>query len=354
MELPVLAGRIKHQRLSTLCERVGVSFEVGLDPHRVFDREAENHGSSYGRRMKSIADHVRKGGSLADALKAQGNYFPEHFAEMIEGGERTGRLDRVLERLSDYYQQLADFRKIFVNSILWPLVQLGIAIIVVGLMIYLPAVMLPADSEGRRDLLGIGLVGEDGLVKYAIAVAAATVAATILCMLANRGYFSFLLDVFARVPRLGRSIRIFAEARFVQTLSLSIESGIDAWSAVDLSFQSAGTPQFRRKAEPAKNAILQGRDIHSVLSDARLFQRDTLEAVELGEASGRLAETLDKHFRQLKSQVKSSMAIITYLASALIWASIAALLIVIIFRVFSMYVDGLGDAANQTISGGQF
>lgn len=349
----MLAGRIKHQKLSTLCERVGVSFEVGLDPHRVFDREAENHGTSYGRRMRSVADHVRKGGSLADAVKAQGNYFPEHFAEMIEGGERTGRLDRVLERLSDYYQQMADFRKIFMSSILWPMVQLGIAILVIGLMIYLPAVIVPSDSEAQRDLLGIGLVGEEGLMKYSIMVGAGIVAVIVISMLSNRGYFSFVLDLLARIPRFGRSIRVFAEARFVQTLSLAIESGIDAWSAVDLSFQSAGTPQFRGRAESAKNAILQGRDIHSVMSDSKLFQKDTLEAVELGEASGRLAETLDKHFRQLKSQVKSSMATITYLASALIWASIAAVLILIIIKVFSMYADGLEDAATQTITGGQ-
>ncbi|MEL6106477.1 MAG: type II secretion system F family protein [Planctomycetota bacterium] len=349
----MLAGRIKHQKLSTLCERVGVSFEVGLDPHRVFDREAENHGASYGRRMRSVAEHVRKGGSLADAVKAQGNYFPVHFAELIEGGERTGRLDRVLERLSDYYQQMADFRKIFVSSILWPMVQLGIAIVVIGLMIYLPAVIMPSDSDAQRDLIGIGLVGEKGLIKYVIIVGAGIATVTFISILGNRGYFAFLLDLVARIPRFGRSIRVFAEARFVQTLSLAIESGIDAWSAVDLSFQSAGTPQFRRKSETAKNAILQGRDIHSVLADTKLFQRDTLEAVELGEASGRLAETLDKHFRQLKSQVKSSMATITYLASALIWASIAVVLILIIVRVFSMYASGLEDAASQTITGGQ-
>jgi len=347
----VIAGRIKHQTLSTLCERVGVSFEVGLDPHRVFDREAENHGSTYGRRMKSVAEHVRRGGSLADAVKAQGNYFPRHFGEMIEGGERTGRLDRVLDRLSDYYRQMADFRKIFMSSILWPLVQLGIAICVIGLMIYLPAIMVPENSDQQVDLLGVGLTGYDGLVKYTILVATCIAVVLVLLALGNRGYFSFFVDWVSRIPRFGRSVRIFAEARFVQTLSLAIESGIDAWSAVDLAFQSAGTPQFRSKAEPAKNAILQGRDIHSVLRDTGLFQRDTLEAVELGEASGRLAETLDKHFRQLKSQVKSSMAMITYIASALVWAVIAAVLILIIFRVFSLYVNQLGDAAVQTIGG---
>lgn len=350
----MLAGRINHQTLSTLCERVGISFEVGLDPHRVFDREAENYSNHYGKRMKSVADHVRKGGSLADAVQAQGNYFPDHFAQMIEAGERTGRLDRVLDRLSSYYQQMADFRKLFFSSILWPVAQLVIAILVIALMIYLPSVIVPADSDAQRDLLGIGLVGVPGLITYAIIIATMVGVVCILLAIANRGYFSFLLDWFARVPKLGRVVRVFAEARFVQTLSLGIESGLDAWSAVDLAFQSAGTPQFRSKAESAKQAILQGREMHAVLSETNLFQKDTMEAVELGEASGRLSETLDKHFRQLKSQVNSSMATVTYLTSAIIWAAIAAVLILIIFRVFSLYINNIGDAAANAIDSREF
>ncbi|OYP33921.1 type II secretion system F family protein [Rhodopirellula sp. MGV] len=345
----MLAGRIKPQTLSTLCERVGVSFEVGLDPHRVFAREAENHRSNYGRRMKSVADHVQKGGSLADAVKAQGPYFPEHFAQMIEAGERAGRLDRVLDRLAEYYQQLADFRRIFMNSILWPVIQLVIAVMVIGMMIYLPSVIVPSTSEAETDLLGIGLVGEKGLITYALYVALSAVAVVLFVMAITRGYFNFMTDWFARLPWIGSKLRVFAEARFVQTLALAIESGLDAWSAVDLAFRSAGTPQYSSRAESAKQAILQGREIHTVMQETALFQKDTIEAVELGEASGRLSETLDKHFNHLKTQVRSSMGMITYLASALIWAAIAAVLILIIFRVFSLYINNIGDAAVHAL-----
>ncbi len=326
-----------------------MAFEVGLDPYRVFDREASGAYSLYGRRMRSVADHVREGSSLSDAVKAQGNYFPPHFAEMLEGGEKSGRLDRVLERLAEYYQQLAEFKSVFFSSILWPLVQLVMAVIVVGLMIYLPAVLLPSESKERQDLIGIGLVGESGLFTYAMIVGAAALIVFAIYLLIRNGYLSFVSDWFARIPLLGRNLRVFAEARFVQTLAITIEAGVDAASAIDLSFRSAGTARFASKAQSAKEAILQGREMHTVLADAHLFQEDTIEVVELGEASGRLAESLDKHFHQLKRQVKSSMAKVTYFASALIWILIAALLIIIIFRVFSMYVNGLEDRATDAI-----
>ena len=342
----MITSRIQPRTLSTLCERVGVAFDVGLDPHRVFDRESKNSNSAYGRRMESVATHVKSGGSLADAVKAQGNYFPDHFAEMIEAGEATGRLDRVLERLSTYYHEMAEFRAIFMNSILWPLVQLVIGIMVVGLLIYLPAVITGNDE---LDLLGAGLVGTSGLVTYSLIIGSIGIVVFCIYLLAQGGYLGFTSDWAARLPKVGKTFAIFPEARFVQTLALGIEAGMDAGTAIDLAFRTAGTPRYRAKAENAKDAILQGRDMHSVLGETELFQQETIEAVQLGEESGRLAETLDKHFRYLKSEVKSSMARITYVASGIIWFIVAAALIAIIFRVFSLYVNNLGDSAEKVI-----
>lgn len=348
----MLSTRIENRSLGILCERVGVAFETGLDPHRVFEREAKGGGSLYGRKMQSVAQQIKAGTALSDAVKSQGNYFPPHFAEMIEGGEKSGKLDRVLDRLSVYYQDLSEFRSIFLNSILWPIVQATLAVAIVGLLIYLPAVLMPDAPLERQDLVGLGLVGERGLVIYLSIVAAIVAALAVTFVLTKNGAFGFLSDWLARIPWVGSSLKVFAEARFVQTLALTIDAGVDAASAVDLSFRSAGTSQFTSQAEAAKVAIKQGRDMHSVLADTRLFQEDTLEVIELGEASGRLAESLDKHFNRLKTQVRSSMAKLTYLASSVIWFVVAAALIFIIFRVFSLYVNGLGERGTNLITGG--
>ena len=293
--------------------------------------------------MRAVAEHVRKGGSLADAIKTQGNFFPDHFGEMIEAGERTGRLDKVLDRMADYYQNLADFRSAFLSSIMWPVVQLTLAVLIVGALIYLPSQLLPADEA--PDLIGLGLVGFSGLMKYLTVVGICVAVIFFLYMLARNGVFGFVSDFATYLPRIGRAIQVFPEARFVQTLSLAIESGMDATGAIDLAFRSAGTPRFDRKAIGSREAIARGRDIHTVLAETGLFQEETLEAVQLGEESGKLSETLDKHFRHMKTQVKTSMATITYLASAVIWFAIAALLIAIIFRIFSLYINGMASGA---------
>lgn len=346
----MLSNRIAHQTLSTLCERVGVAFDVGLDPHRVFEREAESNDALYAKKMLAVAEHVRRGGSLAEAVKAQGNYFPVHFADMIEAGEKSGRLELVLERLAEYYQDLAEMRSTFMNSILWPMVQVALAVLVVAMLIYLPELLAKTTDE-QIDLLGIGLIGASGLRTYFVIVAFVAFGAFVLYQLARNGFFDFLTDWAARVPTAGKVVRVFPETRFVEALSMAVYSGISAWSAADMGFRSANTPQYLSKAPAAKDAILQGRELHKVMADTELFQNTTLDAVELGEKSGRLAEILDKHLRHLRSQVKSSMTQITYFASSVVWVLVAALLIMIIIRVFSMYVGVLEGAVETAVGG---
>jgi len=79
--------RIGNRELGLLCERVGIAFDVGHDPFRIFEREAGDGRTRHGRHMKSIADRIRQGASLTEAIHEQGNYFPPNFHRLIEVGK---------------------------------------------------------------------------------------------------------------------------------------------------------------------------------------------------------------------------------------------------------------------------
>ncbi len=341
--------RIANRTLSILCERVGVAFDVGQDPYRIFQREAATKKFGYASHMRSIAAHVERGGSLADAIRAQGNFFPQNFVHLIEVGERTGRLERVLDRLANYYKELADLKSEFTSSILWPIIQLVLALIVVGCMIYLPTALAP-EAGSQADLLGIGLVGAAGLRTYLIFVGISVVVCIGIYLLGRNGYLGFVTELMMNVPYLGRVLSVFDEANFVQSLALATESGMDAWTSIGLAFEGASSRRFRSRAEGAKAAVRQGRELHVVLREANVFSAETIEAVQLGEESGKLAETLDKHYRYMRLQVRSALTKLTYLASAIVWAVIAAVLITVIFRVFSRYLEGIEGAAESVLT----
>lgn len=338
--------RISNHNLSTLCERVGVAFDVGHDPLRIFEREAGDGRTRYGRHMLSIAERVKKGGSLADAIHAQGNYFPGNFVRLIEVGEKTGRLEKVLDRMSEYYKDIAELTDEFKSSIIWPLIQLFLGLLVIGFLIYIPELLAPSATD-VVDMLGIGLVGGRGLAIYLTGVAGLAILAAVLSVLARNGRLAFLGNLLTRLPFVGRSLLSFDEATFVQTLSLAVEAGMDAWNSIALAFKSASSDRFKSRADAAQEAIRQGREMHLVLQETGLFCKETIEAVQLGEESGRLAETLDKHSRFLRMKVKFAMATLTHMASSVVWILVSSLLIIVIFRIFTRYVGGLQTVTER-------
>lgn len=356
----MLIDRIDNRTLSILCERVGVSFEVGQDPYRIFEREAGEARDAYGRHMKSVADLVRNGSCLTEAVQRQGNYFPPNFVNLIEVGEKTGHLDRVLARMADYYRNFADLQSTFLNSIIWPAVQLLIGLIVVSVLIYMPVVladMQMASAGGEEgleapDLLGLGLVGWRGLAIFWGWVLAIAAALTAVYVAVRNGYLGFIYKALSRMPVIGRAVRGFDEATFIQTLGMAIESGINASSAIDLAFKTCRSDAFRSQAQRAHDAIRQGREMHLVLKDTGLFSADTIDAVHLGEESGRLAETLDKHFKVLQMRVRFAMTALTQLASTVVWVVVSALLVFVIFKIFGRYLalgPGAVDAAVEKV-----
>lgn len=345
--------RIGNRELGLLCERVGVAFDVGHDPFRIFEREAGPGRSRHGRHMKAVADRIRQGASLTEAIKAQGNYFPPNFHRLIEVGEESGRLEKVLDRMAEYYKDLAELQDTFRGSIVWPVIQLVLALVVVSVLIYVPSAVAPTSAEAA-DLLGFGLIGVRGLAIFWGWVLAVAVAVAALWLLIRNGKLGFVGDWLVRVPIVGKALLTFDEATFVQSLALAVESGVPAANAIALSFKSSASRAFKAKADAARDAILQGREMHDVLQGTGLFGRDTLEAVHLGEASGRLAETLDKHFRVMRMKVKFAMSMITQIASSVVWIAVAALLIVMIFRLFDTYVSKLRpEAIDRMMQGPQ-
>jgi type II secretory pathway component PulF len=127
---------------------------------------------------------------------------------------------------------------------------------------------------------------------------------------------------------------------------------VPAANAIALSFKSSSSKAFKDKADIAREAVLQGREMHDSLRDIGLFAPDTIEAVQLGEESGRLAETLDKHFRVMRMRVKFAMSMITQIASSIVWITVAVLLVVMIFRLFDTYVSKLRpEAIDRMLQG---
>jgi type II secretory pathway component PulF len=296
--------------------------------------------------MSRLSQAIESGETLTDGLKRCGDYFPPFFNSMVNVGEKTGTLDRVLIKLAEHYEHLISLRRVFLLGIAWPVIQLVIAIVVIGLLII--ALGWVAGMTGERvDILGFGLVGGKGLVKYTI----------LLNLMAAIGYGLFLLftrgplaqtirELVMRVPGLGPSLRVMSLSRMAWSLGMAIDAGASARMSMKLALQSTMNAYYTRHSDELDAAIRTGSEMHTALRATQAFPQDFLDAVEVGEQSGRLTESLEKLAENYQAQAKVAAATLTLLATMLVWGGVGAVLIFLIFRLASFYLGVLYDATQ--------
>lgn len=343
----LFSARIGLRELAALCRRLSTGLEAGVDVRRVLAREKQGYVSPVLRRhLDDVVDAVSRGGAVSDALKETGGYFPRLFLELVEVGEHTGKLAEVLKRLADHYEHQLKLRQMFIAAISWPMLQLAGAVAVVGLVIYVMG-FLPTMEDGKPlDILGLGLYGGRGLVLYLMIVCAVVGAIAVVIQAIRRGlvWTRPLQLLLVRLPGIGRPIETLALAQFAWTMYVTLEAGMDVLKALPLCLRSTGNARYTDRTTEVLQEIRAGGEITHALADTKAFPRTFLDSVRVGEESGRLPETLALLSEQYQDQAKRAMAALTVVGGFLVWGMVAMLIILMIFRVASVYLGTLNNA----------
>ena len=330
--------------LSQLLRRVGTAHKAGLSMVAVWGREAKRGGPTQQLQITRVSEHLAAGDSLADALAAGGDYFPPLIRDLVDIGERTGRLDDVLLTLADHYDYLLTLRRSFLMGILWPAIQLVAAIMVIGILIGVLGAIGGTGLDGKPiDVLGFGVTGKWGVILYFWLVGAAFVTIGLPIFAILRGWLGPApMRVAMQVPVIGGVLRTAALARLAWTLSMSLDAGVDAMRAIRLSLRSTDNIYYTSRGHLAEQAIREGKEFHEALRAMGVFPDDFLHTLETAELAGTPGEGLQRLANDYRERTKSSAKILTAVATFGTWALVASILLVLIFRGFTvLYLNPL-------------
>jgi type IV pilus assembly protein PilC len=148
------------------------------------------------------------------------------------------------------------------------------------------------------------------------------------------------------LPGLGRALKTIALARLSWALHLTLNTGMEVRRAVRLALFNSGSVRFEDAAEPMLATIASGRPIYEAMRSARVFPESYVDAVAVGEESGRLVETLALLSRQQQEEARGAMSVLVRLAGFAVWCIVAAFLITMIFRLAGFYFGAINKAAG--------
>jgi type IV pilus assembly protein PilC len=334
--------------LAEFLRRMSTSLEAGIDIRKVLSNEARRSSDAMRSRVQDMSDMINGGSSFSAALDATGEYFPELTRELVAVGEQTGHLPEVLKQLSEHYDEQMALRRMFMSTIAWPMVQLVMSLCVVGFLIWISAVIGRMNGGNTIDFIGLGLTGESGLLIYVIflGVVGFGIFWIYQAIITGKIWVAPIQRAIMKIPGLGGAFRTLAIARFAWVLHITTSVALDVKRALHLAVRSTHNVEFTDHDKRMQASIQRGEPIHEAMTETGAFPIELIHSVQVGEESGRLAETLELVAKQQFDAARRALAVLTRFAGWGVWAMVACLIIVLIFRMASIYIGNLNEALN--------
>lgn len=140
LRLPVFGPLIRKVAVAKFSRTLGTLVSSGVSILEGLDITARTAGNKIVEEAVFNARTViAQGKTIAEPLEASG-VFPRMVTQMIGVGEQTGALDRMLNKIADFYDEEVDVAVAGLTSLLEPLLVIFLGVIIGGVVIamYLP------------------------------------------------------------------------------------------------------------------------------------------------------------------------------------------------------------------------
>jgi len=345
----LLSPRLSAKTLGELSHRLAVETESGIDVRRTWKREAASAPVRVRGDFQHVSDAVNRGDSLSDALSGTGELFPPLFREIVDVGEKSGTLGSVFHRLSSHYRRIVQTQRLFLMAIAWPMIQLTMAVFVIGLLIWILGIIAQRNNGQPIDILGLGLIGNHGLVIYVNFIIAVVLCVAGLVVAVRRGvlWTRPLQRAVMWLPGLGDSLKKLALARLTWALHLTMNVAMDLRHVVPLALRATGNDFYIRHTDQAVKIVAAGRPLYKAFAATGAFPADFIEALEVAEESGGVVESMQRLSKRYEEEAEGALRILTTIAGVLVWLLVAAMIILMIFRIAGFYIGTINDALNM-------
>jgi type IV pilus assembly protein PilC len=339
----IFSRRLALPSLIDLCRSMRYSLNSGLMLRDTMDMLATKGTRPLRLVCAKLCKDLKAGWSLQDSLKKQEKVFPPLFVALCAVGEESGNLPEVLGELEKYYILRQKLRREFYSQISWPIIQFVAAIAIVFALIWVLGIINETHKmEHPLDPLGVG-IGFDAAMKFLSIVVSIIVGVTafyvVLSLLLRRR--AVVERVLLAIPGIGPTLRAMAMTRFCIAGRLMLETSLSIFKTLRLAFVATDNMAFITVFPRVEASLRKGNSIATSFKEGRVFTDRFLSAIAVAEDSGRLPEALRYLAEEYDDESSRRMAWMTKLASFLVWVTVAAIIIICIFKIFQVYLQAI-------------
>jgi type IV pilus assembly protein PilC len=252
-----LRQRIKFYRQLAALVRGGVPIRGSLQ--RLAERLPEPE-------VRTLSREIEQGNPLGQAfVTARFSPFESH---LVAAGERSAQLDRVFERLAEFWERELRFLQAVKRQLVYPVVLLHFAVVVMA---------VTRIAQGVGAVLGTLVFGL--AILYVIGFALYTLARVSWSSETTRA-------LWLRTPLIGGALRTAYAYRWITALRMEFSAGVALPDAVSDAWLASGYLDAQAHAAEGERGLRSGEELSRLVGRWRQLPRDWVDFVETGELSG--------------------------------------------------------------------
>ena len=333
-----LGGRIRTAELTLVTRQLSSLLAASLPLEQALAAVIEQADRPAVReRLSAVRSEVVSGQTFAQALSRYPRDFPDVYRSLVSAGEQSGDLSLVMERLADYVEARSALAQRVALAFTYPAIVTLVALLVItALLTYVVPQVVGVFAQTRQKLpfLTVAMIATSDFVRAwgwwmvgALFMASVAFRAALRSPILRLAWHERLLTM----PLAGRLIRGVNTARFASTLGILSASGVPLIKSLEAGAQTLSNDALRASVLDAISRVREGAPLSRSLAAGRNFPPMMIHMIASGEATGNLAEMLERTATTLSSETeRRAIALTSILEPALILMMGVIVLIIVL------------------------
>lgn len=337
--------------LVALNEEIAAMARAGLPLDQGLAALAREMGGGRLRQVtQELANDLRAGQTLPEALARQGGRVPPFYAGLVAAGVRSGRIGDVLATLTTYARTLADLRVTIVNALVYPVVVILLALV---LFAFIAGFLIPHFDRMFNDFkLRVPLATEVALelgrhpFEYVILPPLLLIALLLTIRFAlrrtARGRMLWARWVYA-LPVAGTLVHSARLAAYTDLLAILVDHHVPLPEAFRLAGDASSDPLLTVGSRQAEQELARGQPLGEALRGIRQLPALLAWMAGLGERRGTLGATLHQVAAMYRRQAELRASLLrTVLPPFLIIMTAGVVVVLFVLAVFLPLISLIG------------
>lgn len=248
----------------------------------------------------SLKNRLSEKVPLHTAMRDSG-YFPSYIINMTQLGNITGKLEEVMDSLSEYYDREHFLKGKIRNSIFYP----AMLFVMMSFVIILLVTKIFPIFEGMLEELGATSSDSPFLISFSNGIMAGRVAMALVIIIIALILLIFILNktkkgktklnIFLGSFILTKSIiKKITAYRFSSAMSLLLNSGMNIDSSIDMFLDIVDEPVLKEKIQSCRDTMSSGESFIDSVNKLSIFSSIHIQMLNIGQRTGEMDVVMKK------------------------------------------------------------